>query len=284
MTRTGTPGTPGAASMRQADRSRAGRRRLRRYVLRVQAPLLLALVVLWLALWGHVDLISLATGIAFALGVVRVFHLPAVSLSGRFNPLWFLAFAGLFLGRLLAASFQVAWIALRPVRQPRSSVIRVPLRTRSDFILTLVAEVSALVPGSVLVETDRYASTLYLHVLDGDDEAKLRTARDEAHEFESLLALALGTRDDIWRIDRDRAARGLGRLPAGRRQLAHDLAREEQHARRTGEPRRIGPDGAPLGSAGEVRRFGGDGTPLGDAGEVRRIGPGGAPRRKGDGA
>lgn len=210
-------------------------RRARRHNFRVQAPLLLALVVLWLVLWGHVDLISVATGILFSLLVVQVFYLPAVSLSGRFNILWFLAFCGLFLFRLLTASLQVAWFAVRPAAPPRSSVVAVPLRTRSDFMLTLVAEVSTLVPGSLFVEADRFKSIVYLHVLDGDSERKVRRARCEAYEFEGLLALALGTRDDIWRIDRDRVRRGLRPLPAGPRQRAHDREREAQLAKLTGE-------------------------------------------------
>ena len=202
--------------------------RQRRHNFRVQFPLLVALVLLWLVLWGHVDVISVVTGIVFSSVVVRMFYLPAVALSGRFNVGWaFVALARL-LGRIVLASFQVAWLAVRPGRPPRNSVIAVPLRTRSDFLLTLTAELNILVPGSVVVETDRVGSVIYLHALDADSDEKVERARQHALKMEEELALALGTRDDLWRINRDRRAHGWAPVGFGPRQRAHEAMREAQ--------------------------------------------------------
>lgn len=203
-------------------------RAVRKHDFRTQWPLLAALVVLWLVLWGHLDVISVTTGIVFSLLVVRVFYLPAVALSGRFDLLRSLQFFLVFLWRLTAASFQVAWIAVRPGAMPRNSVIAVPLRTRSDFVLTLTAEVNILVPGSVVVEADRLASVLYLHVIDCDTDEKVDAAVRNALEMEQGIALALGSRDDIWRINRDRRERGARLVCQSRRQRAHEAMRERQ--------------------------------------------------------
>lgn len=215
-------------------------RRVRRHNFRVQFPLLVALVVLWLVLWGHVDVISVVTGIVFAVLVVRIFYLPAVALSGRFNLWWFVVFLAQFLWNLTIASFQVAWLAIRPKPVPRSSVVAVPLRTRSDFILTLTAEVNTLVPGSVVVEADRLGSVLYLHVIGADTDEKVQRAIDNAFEVEERLALALGTRDDIWRINRDRIEHG--KQPIGRHaaQRKHEEMRDEQLEERRRELASVG--------------------------------------------
>lgn len=211
---------------RAYERSEA--RRVRRHNFRTQAPLLGALVVLWLVLWGHVDVISVVTGIAFSFAVVRIFYLPAVALSGRFNLLRALQFLVFFVWRVTAASFQVAALAFRPKPLPGNSVIGVQLRTRSDFILTLTAEVNILVPGSVAVEADRLRSIVYLHVIDCDTDEKVAAAYRSALEIEQGLALALGSRDDVWRINRDRRQHGLrlvGQTPA---QREHEELRERQ--------------------------------------------------------
>ena len=50
-----------------------------------QLPLLVVLVVLWMLLWGNISLLNLVTGAILAVLVTRVFFLPPVDLSGRFN-------------------------------------------------------------------------------------------------------------------------------------------------------------------------------------------------------
>ena len=48
---------------------------------------------------------------------------------------------------------------------PRSSIVRVQLRSRSDLYLTQTAELVSLVPGTIVLEVHRATSTLYLHCL-----------------------------------------------------------------------------------------------------------------------
>ena len=56
-------------------------------------------------------------------------------------------------------------------------MIEVDLRTHSDFVLTVVAEMVSLVPGSLVVEARRSTHTLFLHVLDARDQAGVDDAR-----------------------------------------------------------------------------------------------------------
>lgn len=165
-----------------------------------QAPLLIALVVLWMLLWGAFSWLNLATGILLAVLVTRVFYLPPVELSGRFNPLWFLAFLLRFGAELVLASFQVAFQALGPRGIRTNSVIAVQLRTRSDFLLTVTAIAVSVIPGSLVVEVDREASILYLHVLGTRSERDIERARDSALSVELALVRALGSRDDMERM------------------------------------------------------------------------------------
>jgi multicomponent Na+:H+ antiporter subunit E len=164
-----------------------------------QLPLLVGLVVLWMLLWGSFSWLNLVTGVILAFLVTRFFYLPPVELSGRLNPWWLLVFLVQFALELVVASFQVAWQAVSPTFQPRNSVIAVQLLTRSDFITTATAISLSLIPGSIVVEVDRGASILYLHVLNTPDRASVEQFRAKALGVERKLVRALGSKDDLER-------------------------------------------------------------------------------------
>src|SRR5690606_20909705 len=122
-------------------------------------------VALWVILWGTLSWLSVISGVIVAFFVTRVFYLPPVDLSGRFNPWYTVVYLAHFLTDVVVASFQVAYQAVTPT-VPRSSIVAIQLRTRSDLIMTLVAITMSLIPGSLVVDVDRERSILYLHTFD----------------------------------------------------------------------------------------------------------------------
>ncbi len=166
-----------------------------------QLPLLVALVLLWLFLWGSFTVVDILMGIFVAVLVTRVFELPPVTLSGRFNPLWLIVFLVDFLWHVILGSIQVAALAFRFGRVAKSAVVEVNLETRSDFVMTLVAIATSLVPGSLILEVDRDKSTLFLHVIDADTPEKIEKARGDVILTERRLLRALGSRDELDRSD-----------------------------------------------------------------------------------
>ena len=162
-----------------------------------ELPLLIGLVVLWMMLWQELSLFSATSGLVVAVLVMRVFYLPPVELAGRFNPWYALKYLTFFFWHLTVASWQVAWLAVRPGPSPPTSIIAVRLSTRSDFILTLVGLTISLIPGSLVAEVDRFNSTLYLHVLNTPTEKEIREMRRDVRKIERLLILTLGSRAEI---------------------------------------------------------------------------------------
>src|SRR5690606_9450247 len=115
--------------------------------------------------------------LAIAVGIV--FPLPPLRIEARVRPLWLGWLVLHFLSDVVVASAQVTWTTLRFDRQPRNAVIGVDLRSDSDLVLTVVAELVSLVPGSLVVEARRSTRTLFLHVLDARDQAGIdRMRRD----------------------------------------------------------------------------------------------------------
>ncbi|MGV8969986.1 MAG: Na+/H+ antiporter subunit E [Microbacteriaceae bacterium] len=170
-----------------------------RWAILQQLPLVVALVVLWMMLWGAVNPLNFVTGVVLALAVTRFLYLPPVELSGRFNLWWFLVFVAQFLGELVVGSSQVAVQAFAPRGGRNNAVISAQLRTRSDFILTLTAITMSLIPGSVVIEVDRENSILYLHVLGAHGRDIVEPSKAKVFEVEKRIVRALGSRADLAR-------------------------------------------------------------------------------------
>lgn len=182
------------------------RARMRKVFLH-QLPMLVWLVLLWMLLWGSFTLLTAITGVIVALLVTRVFYLPPVALSGRFNLWWALVFATHFAYDLFRASVEVAWLAVDPRKIPSSSVVAVQLRSRSDLIMTLVSIAISLVPGSLVVEADRLRGVLYVHVLGTDSAEDVEAGRNGVLSVERRIVRALGSREEYELIEREEAAK-----------------------------------------------------------------------------
>ncbi|HEY8590542.1 MAG TPA: Na+/H+ antiporter subunit E [Naasia sp.] len=167
-----------------------------------QLALIGGLVLLWMLLWGSFTPVDFLAGLAVAALATRVFELPPVPLSGRFNAWYALLFLLRFLGEVIAGSVQVAALALDPRRLPTSAVVEVRLVSHSDLILTLVAVSLSLVPGSVVLEVDRGRSTLFLHVLSVRDAAAIERTRRQVRDTERRILRALGTRAEYAKASR----------------------------------------------------------------------------------
>lgn len=162
----------------------------------LQLPMLLWLTVVWVALWGDLSLITVLGGLLVATIGSLVFPLPPLRLDVRVRPLALLWLVVRFAADVVVSSFQVAWVVLRPRRPLRNAVIEVNLRTPSDFVLTVVAEMTCLVPGSLVVEARRSTHTLFLHVLDVEDLAGVERFRQGVLDQEKRLVRALGRHVD----------------------------------------------------------------------------------------
>lgn len=162
-----------------------------------EIPLLIGLIALWCMLWREVTLLSVVSGAIVAILVTRLFYLPPVELAGRFNLWHFAKYLVWFFTSVVVASFQVAWLAMRPRPVPSSSILAMQLHTRSDFLLTLTGLTASLIPGSLIVEVDRYNSVLYLHVFNTTGSEDVERARKQVERIERMLIRSIGSRDEV---------------------------------------------------------------------------------------
>jgi multicomponent Na+:H+ antiporter subunit E len=162
----------------------------------LQLPVLVALTVIWVALWGDLSVLTVVGGLIVATISCLVFPLPPLRLDVRVRPLPLLWLVVHFAGDVVVSSVQVARVVLRPRRLLRNAVVEVNLRTPSDFVLTVVAEMTCLIPGSLVVEARRATHTLFLHVLDVEDHAGVERFRQSVLDQETRVVRALGRHVD----------------------------------------------------------------------------------------
>jgi multicomponent Na+:H+ antiporter subunit E len=158
-----------------------------------EAPRVVLLTLVWLALWSDLSVANLVSGLAVALVVVLVFRNRAPG-AVVVRPVRALAFLGYFLFKLLQSSLTVARAVVTPRDRISTGIVAVPLRGCSDALATLIADAITLTPGTLTLEVRREPLTLYVHALDArrieDVEADVRT-------LEVLAVRAFGDRDAI---------------------------------------------------------------------------------------
>lgn len=162
-----------------------------------QLPIQVGLVLMWLFLWGDFSLLTVVGGIVLSYFVTRIFYLPPVGLTGRFHLGYFIIFAVIFIFDVFKASFAVAWAALTQGNSVKSAIIKIPLRTEDDLIMTIAAEVYSLVPGSFVVDIDRNNSIIYLHVIDLKNLEAVEGFRKFALDQEARIIRAIGPVEDM---------------------------------------------------------------------------------------
>ncbi|MDO2935253.1 Na+/H+ antiporter subunit E [Paeniglutamicibacter sulfureus] len=177
-----------------------------RSTLRQEIPLLIGMTLVWGALWQDFAVGNLVFGLLISLLLVRVFRLPPIILSGRFNIWRAVVFILAFLRDITRASFEVMFLAIFRGPRTTSAVITVTLRTESDLLATFVGHVLTLVPGSYVVEVDRRSSTLYLHVLNVNDQAGVEKARAAVLLIEERLIRMMGTKEELAALNAETTA------------------------------------------------------------------------------
>lgn len=185
--------TPGSADTAARSAAHRGESRRAGALRSLQPPVLLWLTLVWVALWGDLSVANVLGGLAVALVVCLVFPLPTLRMRLHVRPHRLAWLVLRFLWDVVVASAQVTWLTLQLRRQPRNAVVEVDLTTDSDFVLTVVAEMVSLVPGSLVVEARQSTHTLFLHVLDAGDLQGVERMRSDVLALERRVLRAVGT-------------------------------------------------------------------------------------------
>lgn len=148
----------------------------------------LFLLAVWVLLWDTFSVANLLSGLVVVGSVLALFPTKrrgertfALRPIPGLRLLWFLV------RQVVASNLFIVREALRPQPHAHAGILDVPLHCPSDGIITFVANVIALSPGTMVVEVLVMPPTVVLHVLD------VRAAEGLRHSVNQLESLAVHT-------------------------------------------------------------------------------------------
>jgi multicomponent Na+:H+ antiporter subunit E len=162
--------------------------------------IVLWLAMLWVGLWAEWTVGTIIGGVLVAVGVIIVARPTGVTGRElvRFRPLAAVVYALNFLAQLVWSSLIVAWEVITPGSGLNRAIIGIPMNTRSDALITLVANSITLTPGTLTIEVhepeDGSPTILYIHVLHFRDTESIRRS---TLRLERLAVRAFGSPTEI---------------------------------------------------------------------------------------
>ena len=167
--------------------------RRRRQVWWTRWPIAIWLAIMWTLLWGEPTVANLVAGFALAFLILWLLPMPRVGFEGRIWLPGVFTLLVMFVWDVLVASVHLTRYAISPKRTPHGAIIRVPLRSHSDVLLTITAQFTSLVPGSVVVEAHRLTGLVYVHVFDAEISGGIDSAKATVLEQERRIMYALAS-------------------------------------------------------------------------------------------
>ena len=132
--------------------------------------ILLALV--WAALTGSFTLANFALGLLLGWLALYLVREQLATRRGRYRGGRILSLALLFIKELILSGWRVARLVTSPRMDLRPGIFAYPLKLRSDFEITLLANLITLTPGTLSVEVSDDKKTLFVHAIDCSDVDK----------------------------------------------------------------------------------------------------------------
>jgi multicomponent Na+:H+ antiporter subunit E len=169
------------------------------------------LLVIWLLAWGSVTWANLLSGLAVAGAIVvvvpdvrRATHVPIV------RPLPALRLAASIGRDVVVSNVVLSRQVLSRRLRIATGVVRVPLAGCSDEVVTIIASLVAMTPGTMPIEVDQHPTVLYVHVLHLEDPHDVRR---RIWHLRDLVVRTFGTAEAIAEVEQVKAE-SLGRSPS----------------------------------------------------------------------
>ena len=158
--------------------------------MRHSIAIVLALTVVWMALWESASIGTALAGLA--VGGTVFWIIPSDQSGARFalRPIRVLRLMAYFARALVVATAQVAWEVVTPWSRINQGIVKITMLGESKGLVTLIANMISLTPGTLTIEVREDPMTLSVHVL------RLRTveeARQDVRKLESLVIGAFGS-------------------------------------------------------------------------------------------
>jgi len=164
---------------------------------RLRVTSLVWLIAVWVMLWESLSWANVLGGLVIAAVVMVSVPSHKVETPVGFRPVAAVRLLGYFLWKLTEASARLTWEIFTPRNRINAAVVCVPLTSRVPAIVTSVANMVSLTPGSVTIEVDIDEMFLYIHVL---HLTTLEQERESVRYLESLTLAAFPPAEPVSQV------------------------------------------------------------------------------------
>ncbi len=150
----------------------------------------ITLAFAWCLLEGDISLRQFLTGYLIGIGAMLFFP-RSFQQESRYvrKVLISVRLLGFFLKELTVANIDVLKQILAPRLNTRSGILAYPLEVRHEILITLLANMITLTPGTLSVEVSPDRRLLFIHFLDiADIEEEKRKIKDGFERYLLLIA------------------------------------------------------------------------------------------------
>lgn len=149
------------------------------------AGIMLWSVVVWVALWSELSVANVIWGLVVGAATTVLVPPHGGPRTVAVRPLPLLRLVGHFLWALVRASAVVAWEVVTPRNRIHQGIVAAPLQATSPGVITLIANIISLTPGTLTLEVRTDPPVLYVHIM------HLRTVEEVRGDIQRLEALVL---------------------------------------------------------------------------------------------
>jgi multicomponent Na+:H+ antiporter subunit E len=163
------------------------------------------LLAVWILCWGELSVANVAGGLVVIVLMLAVFPLGIPERHGHtLRPLPALHLLGFFVVDLVRSNLAMARDLLGRSGRIRPAAVRYHLRVHSNGLLTFLANVTSLSPGSMPIEIDDEHMVLVLHITRRHEAERVLR---KAARYEELALHAFGSRAELAALAQARAQR-----------------------------------------------------------------------------
>jgi len=130
------------------------------------------LTFVWVALTGTFTFLNFAFGFLLSFGALWLIN------TSKSDEKYFqivpraIGFVFFFLYELVKANIHVAYDVITPTFYMTPGIVRVPLDAKTDFEITLLANLISLTPGTLSIDVSEDRKVLYVHSMYIEDKDK----------------------------------------------------------------------------------------------------------------
>ncbi|WP_296622992.1 Na+/H+ antiporter subunit E [Marivirga sp.] len=92
-----------------------------------------------------------------------------------------------FLKELIISNFRVIYFILSPGHKFRPAILELPLSLKSEFSITLLANLITLTPGTITLEISKDKKSLFFHVIDVPEQDLDKAKQKIKNGFEKRI-------------------------------------------------------------------------------------------------